>query len=112
MPKIKNIVGEKFGALTAIKQSGRKGRSLLWLCKCSCGKEIYVAGGNLKSGNTSSCGCIKHVYVTHGLSKSKTYTTWQEIKKRCINKNNKSYINYGGRGISICSRWKKFENFF
>lgn len=33
------------------------------------------------------------------------YNTWQGIKKRCNNSNDKDYKNYGGRGIKICDRW-------
>ena len=54
-------------------------------------------------------GCI----VTHGMSDSKIYSCWCEMKKRCYNKNNKRYNNYGGRGIKVCSEWKdSFESFY
>lgn len=33
------------------------------------------------------------------------------MRQRCTNKNNPSYINYGGRGIKICSEWNSFEQF-
>src|SRR3990167_999493 len=49
---------------------------------------------------------------THSMSKTKTYETWHQMKKRCLNKNDKDYKNYGGRRITICKRWKKFENFY
>jgi hypothetical protein len=37
--------------------------------------------------------------------------TWKGMRQRCGNKNNTSYKNYGGRGISICKRWESYENF-
>lgn len=44
--------------------------------------------------------------------KHKLYPTWNNIKQRCYNKNNPSYIHYGGRGIKVCDRWlHSFENF-
>jgi hypothetical protein len=49
--------------------------------------------------------------VTHGLSKSKTYSTWVGMLQRCKNKNCDGYRNYGGRGIRVCERWKKFSGF-
>jgi len=87
------------------------------LCKCNCGKETIVRGSDLKSEKTKSCGCFlkKGGRLTHGHSKigkvSKVYMVWCDIKKRCNNKNNKDYKYYGGRGIKVCKRWSKFENF-
>ena len=49
---------------------------------------------------------------THGMTKTPEYCTWNQIKQRCFNPNNKNYLDYGGRGISVCDRWKNsFENF-
>ena len=41
----------------------------------------------------------------------KTYCAWSDMRKRCLNRGNKDYKNYGGRGITICKRWMQFENF-
>jgi len=52
--------------------------------------------------------------TTHGHTKnghSRTYTTWYSMKERCNNTNRKRYPDYGGRGITVCERWEKFENF-
>ena len=40
--------------------------------------------------------------------KTRTYRIWQGMKQRCFNNNN---LFYGGRGISVCERWKVFDNF-
>lgn len=40
-----------------------------------------------------------------------TYRIWANMKQRCLNKNNADYINYGGRGISICEKWNTFDGF-
>lgn len=47
------------------------------------------------------------------LSPAKTpeYRSWYNMKSRCLNPENKSYHNYGGRGIAICKRWMIFANF-
>lgn len=38
--------------------------------------------------------------------------TWQRMKQRCYNTNSKDFVNYGGRGIEVCDRWKEsFEAF-
>jgi len=39
------------------------------------------------------------------------YATWSSMRARCNNPKNKRWERYGGRGISICSRWDDFENF-
>lgn len=41
----------------------------------------------------------------------KTYTSWRSMIQRCTNPNNEQYVNYGERGIKVCERWLKFENF-
>lgn len=51
---------------------------------------------------------------THGESvegPTRLYRTWQHMRSRCMNKDNDSFANYGGRGITICSEWDSFENF-
>lgn len=55
---IVDITGKKFNMLTVICRDGKKGRDLLWRCKCDCGKEILVRGTNLKKGSPKSCGCL------------------------------------------------------
>jgi len=47
----------------------------------------------------------------HGYSKSSVYNSWNEMKQRCLNKKNKDYKKYGGRGIKICDRWLDFREF-
>ena len=43
---------------------------------------------------------------------SSEYYTWNAMRQRCQNPKNANYAQYGGRGISVCKRWSKFENFF
>lgn len=54
----------------------------------------------------------KHPMYSHGMTKTPIYRIWCGIKRRCLNKNERSYKHYGGRGIKICDRWMNFENFF
>jgi hypothetical protein len=116
---MKNIVGKIFGKLIPIKYVGKnKHGHSLWLCRCECGKEKIILGPSLKNGDTKSCGClyknnknsVKHKHTTNG-KMSKTYKAWADMIQRCNNKNHKSYKNYGNRGITVCKRWLKFENF-
>lgn len=120
--KFHNITGMVFGYLTVLglgeSVTNRSGNTCYkWFCRCSCGKVAVVRSTNLKSGNTTSCGCFR-VKVstdrvkTHSKSSSATYSTWSSMISRCTNKNEFSFKNYGGRGISVCSRWlNSFESF-
>lgn len=47
----------------------------------------------------------------YGLSRSRTYTSWQMMIYRCTNPNCRKWEYYGGRGIVVCERWRRFENF-
>src|SRR5215467_8883535 len=49
---------------------------------------------------------------THGLSDRPEYKAWSSMRQRCQNPNNPGYKDYGGRGIKVCERWQKFENFY
>lgn len=121
MGKRKDITGIKFGRLTAIEvDSSKDSRKSYWVCKCDCGKTTTVRGDMLKSGNTSSCGCLKKeidkinliANHSHKMSGTRIYIEWAGLKSRCLNVNNKSYPNYGGRGIGVCKDWiNSFESF-
>ena len=106
--------GEKFGEWTIIKKIDTE----KYLAKCSCGTEKIVFYNNLKRGLSTNCGCIQNEkcrkrMTTHGKSKSKIYMVWAGMKRRCYNPNQKSYPDYGGRGIKMCDDWKEnFESFY
>lgn len=116
MKKI-DITGNKYGRLTVIKENGKQGKNIMWLCKCDCGKEINAIAYNLKNGHTRSCGCLQtetrlKSKATHNQSKSRLYRIWRHIKSRCFNSKVPHFKNYGGRGISMCTEWEKsFESF-
>jgi len=106
------IAGTKMHRLTAEKQlSGDR-----WLWRCDCGGEIIQKAAVVKFGNTKSCGCLSRERVaerntTHGMSKHALYGLWCGMKARCENPKHTGYKNYGGRGISVDSRWQDFTTF-
>lgn len=120
MGKFIDLTGQRFNRLTVIKVAGKnKTGNYLWLCKCDCGheKEIIVASKDLKTGNTKSCGCynkerLSIIKRTHGLKGTPIYNSWQSMKDRCNNKNNKDYSLYGERGITYDFKWENFEGFY
>lgn len=118
MSKFIDLTGKRFGRLTVVQRLGsdRWGNSR-WLCKCDCNsQETIVSSGHLRSNHTQSCGCFhlekitKHGHAIGG-KESKTYRSWDHMIQRCTNPNFKQYKDYGGRGITVCERWNKFENF-
>jgi hypothetical protein len=124
---IDEYIGKNYGRWAILSEAqGRmysKGLVRYVNCQCSCGTLKKVDLNSLKRGKSTSCGCYnKEVLVerqtTHGLAMLSTgirhldYCIWMKIKSRCLNKNDKSYKHYGGRGIKICDRWKdSFKNF-
>lgn len=117
MANAKKLSGMKFGRLTAIEDVGKDGCGFrLWRCVCECGNEAVVPSAQLIRSHTMSCGCLqrdrnRESKTTHGKSSSSTYATWCCMIGRCTNERNADHKHYGGRGISVCERWKRFSNF-
>jgi len=88
------------------------------LFQCQCGNtfEAYLSG--VKSGNTKSCGCyniqrIQERNFKHGYRRTRMYTAWSNMKARCYNEKSDHFIDYGGRGITVCDEWKNnFISFY
>lgn len=89
--------------------------------QCFCGNIFTPRMSDLKAKGVKSCGCmnkeiIRKTHTKHGLTKNrnetKLYSIWKSIKQRCLNPNCKAYINYGGRGITICDEWKNNPELF
>jgi hypothetical protein len=45
-------------------------------------------------------------------ARSRVYNIWLGVVQRCTNPNRDTFSYYGGRGITICDRWKDFNNFY
>jgi hypothetical protein len=120
-PAIEIKPGSQFGRLTVTKLANKTKRGLIWRCKCSCGNKAKVKAENLRNGDTQSCGCLrietgknnrlKHGATNNGME-TPEYNSWRAMRERCNNPNNIGYINYGGRGIKVCSRWNNIETGF
>jgi hypothetical protein len=53
----------------------------------------------------------KAASTQNGLGRTKTAEIWRSMKSRCHKVSDPSYASYGGRGISVCTRWHVFANF-
>lgn len=105
----KDISGTRFGRWKAVRFVGRIKGNSVWLCHCDCGQDSEVSLGNLTSGASQSCGCIRReLMTTHGQYKSRTYSIWQNMNRRCADLDEK---HYGAKGIKVCDRWRSFKNF-
>lgn len=113
----KDLTGRRFGRLTAIEPYQRiSNGKVKWLCHCDCGESAVVLNYNLLNGHTLSCGCLqreraKEHATSHGMSDDRLYRTWAHMKERCSNPNVRNYVDYGGRGITVCEEWKTYEPF-
>jgi hypothetical protein len=115
------MIGQVFEMLTVMEYAGSKKTSTYYLCQCSCGNKITTTRRWLINGRAKSCGCSKNNFISrsntrHGESqpgkKTVEYMTWNGIKNRCYNEKDHNYDKYGGRGISVCSRWiESYDNF-
>ncbi len=113
-----DLIGQRFGRLVVISSAGSsKHQKRTWSCQCDCGVKIITTTGDLRNGTTKSCSCIQKEWAliankSHGMSNSPEYEVWIGMKKRCLNKSQASFKNYGGRGIRVCKRWiESFEGF-
>lgn len=107
-----NLVGRRFGRLL-VERDGQtqQGGALMWRCICDCGARHDVLGQHLRSGRVKSCGCLRAEQnrtagLTHGYSRARWYGSWVQMWRRCTSPRAVGWANYGGRGITVCERWR------
>lgn len=118
-----NLLGKQYFLLNPVRFSHMQGNHSIWECVCKCGAVVFVRSNNLRTGHTKSCGCYNleqkrssdTKYMPHAGTKFRrrtpTYQSWRCMRERCRYPSNASYPSYGGKGISVCDRWKFFINF-
>ena len=103
--KIKDLTGQKFNHLTALRIASRN--PLYWECRCDCGNAKNVRPSNLVRGQVKSCGCIHHKgNPKHNQCYTRVYRIYAKILRRCFSSDEPCFNNYGGRGITMCDEWK------
>jgi hypothetical protein len=123
------MVGRRFWRWLVLSQARtrhyNKGPVLYYKVRCRCGTVSVINGGSLRSGVSKSCGCFKREFqqkrmtllnFKHGAArrsgKTSEYGTWKAMRERCRSRRCKDYKDYGGRGITVCARWRdSFQNF-
>lgn len=125
MTALSELTGLLFTRWTVVHRAENNARGRAqWFCRCECGTERVVLGSHLASGRSRSCGCLsadsaskrasqrnaKHGHTTRGYS-SPEYVSWCSMLNRCKHPCVNGYEYYGGRGITVCERWRDFRNF-
>lgn len=122
MPAAKHYsAGQIFAHLTYLGEAPRHiktKRRLSWF-RCTCGKVVDLQPNLVERGHTKSCGCMArfdmiNANTKHGRcgKKDRTYKAWCSMNERCFTPTHQKWKDYGGRGITVCQRWREsFENF-
>jgi len=105
--------GLKFHRLTVVKLHSRDAHyNKRWECLCDCGNTHIVLGDKLRSGRTKSCGCygleLRAAAQNTADVERRRYTkkSWTAMIGRCTNPRYPSYSRYGGKGVTVCDRWR------
>lgn len=108
-----DLTGQRYGRLTVIRlHENRIGRGgYYWECLCDCGKSKIIRATLLIQKKTKSCGCLAKETTSkrcwkHGMGNTPLAAIWRSMIGRCHNQKNKAFSHYGGRGITVCDRWR------
>lgn len=83
-------------------------------CGCTYPRRTKCTDDQWEGSKYCSRSCTAVSKITHGCAYLRTpeYAAWLGMIQRCENSNDKSYKNYGGRGIGVHEWWRSsFENF-
>ena len=116
MPTHDDLTGLRFGKLTVLHREPKTwSNRAFWRCLCDCGEVAIKMGKYLKCGDTKSCGCTQSAMRAAGNPKyggaarrdhPREYTIWRSMKSRCLTPSSSNYRFYGGRGVTVCDRWR------
>jgi hypothetical protein len=116
----RDFTGQVFGRLTVLEYCDSVHWMSRWTCRCECGAVTTVRSDHLIQQRVRSCGCLKREMTsaratTHGESRpgqhTREYRVWAHMFRRCYDPNTKRFERYGGRGITVCERWRDYATF-
>lgn len=117
MRKTRDLSGVrlKYGTVVAYSHTSKRSQRV-WDCLCDCGESYQRTAAQINEGRGQHCGCmsgklISEATANHGLTGTPEFKSWDAALYRCDNPNSKDYARYGGRGISVCDRWRDFSVF-
>jgi hypothetical protein len=109
--------GERFGRYVVVGKATSKNAQSRYNMICDCGNTGIAYRNGLLRGTSTSCGCFRSEFhvkrlTTHNGSRSRLYTLWRGLLKRCYSEKYEGFHSYGGRGIFVSEAWRtSFENF-
>lgn len=118
--RVLDLTGDRYGRLLVVERAGRIGDQKAYACLCDCGTKIVLPSSYLRTGDTRSCGCLKREGASqrsrvhgHALKNrsTPTHSSWRAMQERCRLPSHPAWHNYGGRGITVCDRWREFSAF-
>jgi hypothetical protein len=105
--------GEQIGRWTVARAGIPNARGARWFCRCICGRERLISEIDLPMTKKQLCRCEPQTRNSHhGLTKEPEYRIWSEMLQRCGNPKSQHWRFYGGRGISVCDRWRSAALFY
>lgn len=111
------FAGVRIGSLTVVApthktlSSGR--RMPAWSMRCDCGKIVVAMTVNITKGNHQSCGCKRNELISAhypGDTKRPEYSVYRQMLDRCYLETAPNFRFYGGKGITVCERWRRGTN--
>ena len=107
-----SYVGQKRGSLRVLYVIWIDGEPF-YRCICDCWRSV-LRPTRKGFAPGSHCGDISHS-MTHGHCRgpknSRTFVSWSRMLTRCNNPKSERYRTYGARGVTVCQRWRRFEDF-
>jgi hypothetical protein len=102
---------ERLTPIAYLPGRNKTGRRSAYVCRCDCGNETTIEVNDFRKGRTKSCGCFKRermrtMTLSHDGTRKPEYSVWHMMKIRCLNPNATCFAHYGGRGITVCDRWR------
>lgn len=105
------VPGETSGRLTVTGDAPTVHGTRRITAACTCGGAVTVSIYQFRAGAVRSCGCLKRKHGGASGPRDAEYNVWRTMRQRCANPNNRGFVNYGQRGITVCERWADFANF-
>lgn len=101
MPKVVNIIGQKFGRLLVIKEFSERTPNghKKYVCNCDCGNTHITSGESIRKGSSKSCGCLRREYKSSNYNENRKQQILKDlyhstVVKRCKSKGWVDFLDF------------------